>query len=129
VDDITDNLKGINMRIIQQFIPIFLIFALTTTPLASQPEAAACCQEEACCEEEPIAYQEGCYAAHWSAYIPITVLVVAALFFGVCDQKSTSSSCHSDEHGWRSEYRSRSSYGSGYSHRHDPSSRSSYGHH
>lgn len=33
------------------------------------------------------AYQQSSRTAHWSAYVPITTLVVAAIFLGIADNK------------------------------------------
>jgi hypothetical protein len=33
------------------------------------------------------AYQQSHHTAHWSAYVPITALVAAAIFLGIADNK------------------------------------------
>lgn len=43
------------------------------------------------------AYADSVYSAHWSAYVPITVLIAAALFFGAADKNRSSNSSSSKD--------------------------------
>ena len=49
--------------------------------------------------EEQGAYLASQQAAHWSAYVPIVVIVGATIFFGVADQSHKSTSSHSESSG------------------------------
>ena len=58
--------------------------------------------QESCCQEEgnySSAYLESCSTPHWSIYIPIAILVGAAIWFGVADGNSDSSSSSNSQDG------------------------------
>ena len=100
-----------------------LLFAFVTTSIHSQ---STCNQDETECGS---AYAEGSYTAHWSVYVPIAIIVVAAIGFTISD-KSHHSSDYSDsqdglgsiENSKRNSHNRSSSYSassysrSGYSH-------------
>lgn len=69
------------MRISQPFITLVMAFALATSSIQSQSRCAA----EDC--NYSCAYGESSHSAHWSVYIPIAVLVGAAVWFGMADYK------------------------------------------
>jgi hypothetical protein len=41
------------------------------------------------------AFEQSSYTAHWSAYIPITLLIAAGIYFGIADQNDSSCSSSS----------------------------------
>ncbi len=43
------------------------------------------------------AYVQSSYNSHWSAYVPIALIVGAAIWFGIADTTSTDSSSHSKD--------------------------------
>lgn len=73
------------MKKIQQIIAMTLILTCATHALNAQV-----CESEPCCS----AYAESSRSAHWSVYVPIVVLVGAAILFGVAD-RSKGSDCSS----------------------------------
>ena len=91
------------MQILRKWTTLALVFALTITSVQSQPLQV---------EEEPpysAAYTQSHQAAHWSAYIPIGIMVAAAIWFGVADQQPNNSD---SSFSGRSKYRSKSRSGS-----------------
>lgn len=73
------------MKKIQKWIALTLLLSLSITSIHGQDEF----QYE---EDFSPAYMESTQTTHWSAYIPIGVLVAAAIYFGVADQNDTYSS-------------------------------------
>lgn len=70
---------------------IFLVLlAYTTAPLHAQEvtvdDAIVQDSELADSEDDASAYYGSARAAHWSAYVPIGVLIVAAIFMGFADK-------------------------------------------
>ena len=61
---------------LHKFVILTLLFALCTTSLQGQndfdPEA-----------DTGSAYTQGSQTAHWSVYVPIAIIVGAAIWFGV----------------------------------------------
>jgi NADH:ubiquinone oxidoreductase subunit 5 (subunit L)/multisubunit Na+/H+ antiporter MnhA subunit len=58
-----------------------------------------------------LAYQQSSHTAHWSAYVPLTALVVGAIFLGIADNKHSTHYNSSDPYnGLGSLKDSRSSY-------------------
>ena len=72
-------------KMLHKWVVLALLFSLSITSLQGQETCEM--EEESCC-----AYSQGCQTAHWSIYIPITILVVAAIWFGVSDRSHSSSS-------------------------------------
>lgn len=70
---------------LHKFVTLTVLFALCTTSLQGQndfdPEA-----------DTGSAYTQGSQTAHWSVYIPIAILVGAAIWFGVSDKNHDTSS-------------------------------------
>lgn len=74
---------------LHQLVILTLLFALFTTSIQGQDDFDL--------DDDPgSAYAESSQTAHWSVYIPITILVVAAIWFGVSDRNHNSSSYSSD---------------------------------
>lgn len=68
-----------------------LLFAFVTTSIQGQN---SCCDEVTECGS---AYTEGAQTAHWSVYIPIAILVAAAIWFGVADRDHSTDSYGSQD--------------------------------
>lgn len=77
------------MAKLHKMVVLTLLFALFTTSIYGQD----CCEQDDDCGS---AYCQGSQIAHWSVYIPITILVVAAIWFGVSDRSHDSSSYYSN---------------------------------
>lgn len=96
------------MERIRIFVIFTMLLTLTTTSIQCQP---ADFQEDG---NYGSAYLESNQAAHWSAYVPIGIMVVAAIWFGVADrhhEHESSSSSRSSSSGSYSHSRSSYSYG------------------
>jgi hypothetical protein len=96
------------MEKLRKSIALTLLFTLAMTSLQGQST-----YNEVDNAYSP-AYMESNYTAHWSAYVPIGVMIAAAIWFGIADRKHDDTSSSSGSHS--------SSSRSGYSH----SSRSTY---
>lgn len=78
------------MKKLRPWIHLMLFFAMMTTSIhgqeiCNQEEDQSYLQEnESCCE----AYMESSHTAHWSVYVPLTILVAAAIYFGMADKKN-----------------------------------------
>ena len=70
------------MKKFRSLITLTLVLAFSTSSIYGQTSDA---QE---CEECGSAYMQSSRSAHWSAYIPIAVLVGAAIWFGLADRNS-----------------------------------------
>lgn len=69
-----------------KWVVLTLVFTLVSTFVQGQTFYN---QETSEC---PSAYMDSCQSAHWSAYVPLTILVVAAIFFGIADKSHSESS-------------------------------------
>lgn len=69
------------MKKFRSFIALTLVLALTTSTIYSQEPYN---QEN---ESYSSAYMQSSHTAHWSVYIPIAILVGAAIWFGMADSK------------------------------------------
>ena len=79
-------------------LPLQLRWFSRLVVLLTLPSAALFSQDLSSPEEEG-AYLASQQAAHWSAYVPIVVIVGATIFFGVADQSHKSTSSHSESSG------------------------------
>lgn len=68
-----------------KFVIFTLLFALFTTSLQGQNDFDLD-------EDSGSAYTQGSQTAHWSVYIPIAILIGAAIWFGVSDKNHDTSS-------------------------------------
>lgn len=68
------------MNKIYKITTLVLLFSFIINPI--QGESLNDEEDERC----GAAYVESSQTAHWSVYIPITILVVAAILFGVADR-------------------------------------------
>lgn len=73
------------MAKLHKLVMLTLLFALVTSSIQGQN----CCDQD---DECGCAYTQGSQTAHWSVYIPIAILVVAAIWFGVSDRNHDHSS-------------------------------------
>lgn len=114
------------METLRKLVTLMLLFALATTSIYGQDTNDV--------DDETVgsAYAEGSHAAHWSAYIPIGAIIIAAIFLGVADRDHKSASSHSGSNsqdglgsigssssgysGYNYSSYSRGSYRSGHSH-------------
>lgn len=76
--------EGGIMNQLRQSMIIVLCIMFTLSSLQGQEICHQEKEEEEVCSE---AYLQSSYTAHWSVYIPITLLVAAAIYFGLADQK------------------------------------------
>lgn len=74
------------MQKIHKWVVFTLLFTLLTTSIQAQDSYD---QEN---EAAGSAYVQSSQSAHWSVYVPITILVVAAIWFGVSDKNHDHSS-------------------------------------
>ncbi len=113
------------MKKIQQLVALTLMLTCATASIYGQDSCYQDYSENDTCS----AYAQSSNTAHWSVYIPITVLVGAAILFGLADQNHSEhdSSDSQDALGSiaNSKRRSSSSYSSTSSHRKHSSYRSS----
>ena len=67
------------MRKLYRYITLILISTFATFSIYGQDPYN---------QEEPdgSAYMQGARTAHWSAYVPLTILVGAAIWFGIADR-------------------------------------------
>ena len=65
------------MKKIRSIVALTLAFTCTISSIYSQDPYQ---------EDYSSAYVESSHTAHWPAYIPITLLVAAAIWFGAADQ-------------------------------------------
>lgn len=108
------------MQLLRKFFFLMMLFVSALRPAYGDQG----CQDCDTCGE---AYSQSSYTAHWSAYVPIAVLIAAGIWFGVADSKSDDSSSSSDSSSHdglgslgskSSSYKSCSSYSSGGYHSH-----------
>lgn len=71
-----------------------------------------CCEATTCCEDDCEAYFDASRCAHWSAYVPVAILVGAAIWLGYKDKTSSTDSGH---YGSILDYRTHSGYSTPYS--------------
>lgn len=76
--------KGLIMKIFQKLI-------LATTMISLPLHCQEACEDYSSCDSS--AYYDCGRAAHWSAYVPIAALLVAAIWLGFADNKHTRASC------------------------------------
>lgn len=82
------------MKTLQKLITIAIFSSVITSSLQGQdykyerglPES----YQNEC--NDLSAYSDGCYAAHWSSYATISVIVAAAIFFGIADKQNNETS-------------------------------------
>lgn len=77
------------MRKLQTWVALTLLLALATPSIQAQPAYVQ--DDETCCS----AYNNSCHAAHWSAYVPIGLIVAAAIVFAIADQNHKEESTYS----------------------------------
>lgn len=70
------------MKMSQRITALVLTASLLSSSLPAQ------CGESPECDECGCAYVESSRSAHWSIYIPIVVVVGAAIWFGLADDSS-----------------------------------------
>lgn len=99
------------MHTLRKLMLLTLLFALATTSIQAQEESYSPNLYETPDENYGNAYQQSSRAAHWSAYVPLTVLIVAAIFFGLADRNHHHNH-HYSSSGSSSHYGSRSYYSS-----------------
>ncbi|MBA3720973.1 MAG: hypothetical protein H0W88_01060 [Parachlamydiaceae bacterium] len=97
------------MQIFHKLALLTMLMAILTTPLRGQEPIEGSVadgtpvQEAYVDDQSSPAYYGGARAAHWSAYVPIGVLIGAAIFLGFADKShsgsSSSSSCHNSHSG------------------------------
>lgn len=78
------------MQKIQKWVVFTLLFTLLMTTIQAQDSYD---QED---EAAGSAYVQSSQSAHWSVYVPITILVVAAIWFGVSDKDHNDHSKYTD---------------------------------
>jgi hypothetical protein len=86
------------MQRLQNILSSLVIFTLTTsTVLGQDPEVDEI-------EDYSPAYSQTHHAAHWSAYIPLSAMAVAAIYLGIADNANNnlSSSSSSSRRSWHS---------------------------
>ncbi len=72
------------MKKLNPWIVLTLLLTMTISSLQSQENN----ENDA---DYSSAYQESSHTAHWSIYIPISILVAAAIYFGIADQNDSRS--------------------------------------
>lgn len=80
------------MEKLRKWVALTLLFTLVTTSIQGQDQNPYNQGDDAYSS----AYMQSSHAAHWSAYVPITILVVAAIYLGMADQSHDYSSHSSD---------------------------------
>jgi len=75
------------MRIYRKCLLTLFLLASSTHSIHAQE---ACCYQE--CDTTGEAYAQSSYNSHWSAIVPIALIVGAAIWFGVADGNSSDSS-------------------------------------
>ncbi len=112
------------MQIIRTFVTLTLFFVLVTHSAYGQPSYS---QDYEYNDYSDSAYTQGCYTAHWSAYVPIAALLAAGVLWAIADKHHSShhsshSSSRSSRHGlgpmesYSSSDYSNYSFGVGYNH-------------
>lgn len=86
-----------DLSAMQKFYKIMTLTLLCVMPLTaiqSQEYTSNQYTNNACCgePEASCAYNDSCRTAHWSVYVPIGIVVVAAVLFGLADGTSSSTS-------------------------------------
>jgi hypothetical protein len=86
------------MKKLHRLVALTLLSTLFITSIQGQDETS---QEETSQEQEGYssAYQQSSRTAHWSAYIPLTIIVVAAIYLGIADKKSSHSNYSNSQDG------------------------------
>lgn len=108
---------------LHKMVVLTLLFALMTTSIHGQVN---CDQGDSECGG---AYAQGSQTAHWSVYIPITILVVAAIGFSVSDKNHKHSDYSDSQDGLGSiDNSKRNSYNRSGTYRSSSYSRSGYSH-
>ena len=92
------------MEKLHKWVALTLILTFMTTSIYGQS------LEYQNDEDYGSAYTESSHSAHWSAYVPIGVMVVAAIWFGIADQKHNNISKKSPSSGYQSHYSSYNSH-------------------
>ncbi len=101
------------MRIFRNcLLSLFIISSIGNLAHAQDP----CYYQE--CDSTGEAYAQSSYNCHWSAFVPLALIVGAAIWFGVADGNSSNDSSSDSKNGLGSLARSRrsSSYHSSRSH-------------
>lgn len=81
------------MRIFRNcMLSLFILTSLSTSINAQQ----SCCYQE-CNDTTGEAYAQSSYNSHWSALVPLALIVGAAIWFGVADGSSSDSSSNSND--------------------------------
>lgn len=88
------------MQIFRKLMILLLCFAFASQSVHAQSAWTQGVEEDECGD----AYSQSSWTAHWSVYIPIALIVGAAIWFGVADSSSSTSFCSSSN-----DYRCRSS--------------------
>jgi hypothetical protein len=70
------------MKKLNHFVILTIVLTLATSSIYGQDP---CYQEDDTCSS---AYMQSTNTAHWSVYIPIAIIVGAAIWFGVADHDS-----------------------------------------
>ncbi|MDP1880817.1 MAG: hypothetical protein Q8K60_07745 [Parachlamydiaceae bacterium] len=80
-----------------EWITFFLLSIFLTTSIHAQPfdNNVAASNEQVEENSEYTAYDQSLKVAHWSAYLPITAIVVVAIFFGIADKNGEKQSSRS----------------------------------
>ena len=78
------------MRIFRKLWIAALLVALTISTLYGE----AHCYEENDIDPDNCAYMQSSHAAHWSAYVPIAVLIAAGICWSTADKKHSCSGSH-----------------------------------
>lgn len=80
--------KGKKMHKTYKWITFFLLSIFLTTSIQAQPfdNRVAVPYEQSEENNEYTAYDQSLKVAHWSAYLPITAIIVVAIFFGIADK-------------------------------------------
>lgn len=94
------------MHTLRKLMLLTLLFALATTSIQAQEGSYSPNLYETPDENYGNAYQQSSRAAHWSAYVPLTALIVAAILFGLADRNHHHN--HHSSSGSSSHYGSRS---------------------
>lgn len=76
------------MQTYRNFGITLLIFCLIATPAFSQSDLLDCY------DYDDSAYLQSSHAAHWSAYVPLTALILAGIGLSIADQKQCSCNSH-----------------------------------
>lgn len=83
------------METLRYWVTLTLVFTLVMTSIHGQ---SAYDEEDPPSSEENTyssAYMQSYQTAHWSAYVPIGIMVAAAIWFGIADRKHDDASSDS----------------------------------